>query len=597
MEATFEYSNNGFIVAGAMLEAATGLSWEGLMQKEVFAPLGIEHAGFGAPLGDDPHAQPRGHVPADGADQPAPPNADNPAALGPAGRVHMPLADMARYLRAHATRDAAFLKPESWEVLHNAPFGGPYAMGWIVSDDGRRWHNGSNTMWYAEATFRPDGTVAAVAVNDGDIASGQPAVRSLLEEADGVGRARGRAVRRAGAEGGLTRRIRSVSCGNADRTRESCLAPPQTRAPKTASRPSPRRAPALADAGGGAMGTVEQGGRTVNRKRPAWRCLGLALVVSAPVASAQRASVGEVVPDFAFEPLRRGDGRQQLAEFRGQPVLIALFADLFGGLEAARGAIDLAEDFGEDGLEIVLLEDRSGDPDFMEELLLRELPGAWFRFGAKGELPIRFERNGAPPQVALIGVDGTLLLAGSYTIDLSRAKKRIPAELKRARAGWGNHEAARRARGLAFGADRLAEARALLDEALAREPEAGELAAALGEVETRYAVERRAVDHLRSSGEVERARARAALLVRAVAGLTDREADAAALLASFDEPAWQAELALERKLRALLKPISKKPPKKRDAAKLRKLAKAAPETRVGARALHLAERIEALEAR
>lgn len=175
---TYSYSNNGYVVAAAMLEAATGVAWEELMHEEVFGPLRLTGAGFGPPRG----AAPRGHVANDdGTDRPVPPDADNPAALGPAGRVHMPLADLARYLSAHARRDPGFLGPETWEVLHEPPFAGFYAMGWVVAGETGRWHNGSNTMWYAEAAFdRETGTVAAVVVNDGNISEVKPAVSRLL---------------------------------------------------------------------------------------------------------------------------------------------------------------------------------------------------------------------------------------------------------------------------------------------------------------------------------------------------------------------------------------------------------------------------------
>ncbi len=183
VEATYEYSNNGYIVAGAMLEAKTGRPWEELIRREVFEPLELTSAGFGAPAAATPVGQPRGHRPSDGADIPAPPDADNPPALGPAGRVHMSLADMARYLQTHATRRDDFLGAASYERLRTPPFGGVYALGWVAISPESRWHNGSNTMWYAEAAFNlTDGTSAAVVVNDGDIAAVQPTIRALLVE-------------------------------------------------------------------------------------------------------------------------------------------------------------------------------------------------------------------------------------------------------------------------------------------------------------------------------------------------------------------------------------------------------------------------------
>ncbi len=166
--AQYVYSNNGFIVAGAMLEAATGVAWEELVRKEVFEPLGLTSAGFGAPQGAGDFDQPRGHRESEGRDRAVPRNADNPAALGPAGRAHMSLADIARYLKAHVERDADFLKPETFEALHSTHFPGNYALGWVATSDTTRWHNGSNTMWYAEVAFdRESGVVAAVCANDG----------------------------------------------------------------------------------------------------------------------------------------------------------------------------------------------------------------------------------------------------------------------------------------------------------------------------------------------------------------------------------------------------------------------------------------------
>jgi len=66
------------------------------------------------------------------------------------------------YLSAHRDQ-SSFLSKESWRTLHTPPFGGDYAMGWIVRSDGSLWHNGSNTMWYAEVLFNSRTGVSAVA--------------------------------------------------------------------------------------------------------------------------------------------------------------------------------------------------------------------------------------------------------------------------------------------------------------------------------------------------------------------------------------------------------------------------------------------------
>lgn len=190
-EAHFEYSNTGYVIAGAMLEKKLGAPWEALIRTHVFEPLGMADAGFGAPGNPGAHDQPVGHGPglaavaagrADAAVNAYPPGAavnDNPAVLGPAGRVHATFADTFKYLEAHRDR-TPFLRPESWKTLHEPPFGGPYAMGW-QSEDGRLWHNGSNTLWYAEVLVDPRrGVVAAAAVNDGRVPQQRPHVGAAL---------------------------------------------------------------------------------------------------------------------------------------------------------------------------------------------------------------------------------------------------------------------------------------------------------------------------------------------------------------------------------------------------------------------------------
>lgn len=192
-EETFVYSNSGYVIAGAMLEAATGRTWESLMRAHVFDPLALGSAGFGAPGVVGALDQPLGHGLEAGSSPSADatriavalsePATDNPAVLGPAGRIHIGFADLLRYLSAHRDH-APYLTPESWEMLHTPPFGGDYAMGWVARGNGARWHNGSNTLWYAEAVFdRERGVVACAAANDGVLSITSPAVGQALSQA------------------------------------------------------------------------------------------------------------------------------------------------------------------------------------------------------------------------------------------------------------------------------------------------------------------------------------------------------------------------------------------------------------------------------
>ncbi len=52
------------------------------------------------------------------------------------------------------------------------------------------------------------------------------------------------------------------------------------------------------------------------------RLLLATLLLALPATAQQRASVGQQVPEFSFGPFLNGDGRQNLSEFFGTPVMI-----------------------------------------------------------------------------------------------------------------------------------------------------------------------------------------------------------------------------------------------------------------------------------
>lgn len=161
------YSNSGYIVAGAMVECLLKTSWEAALKEYVCAPLGMHSVGYGAPGAGGSLVQPVGHTEGkEGALKPhlpGDPSSDNPAALGPAGRVHISVADLLRYLGAHRDHHS-LLRKETWEALHQPHFGGDYALGWVQKPLGL-WHNGSNTLWHAEVCIGKDGRLAVAAAN------------------------------------------------------------------------------------------------------------------------------------------------------------------------------------------------------------------------------------------------------------------------------------------------------------------------------------------------------------------------------------------------------------------------------------------------
>ena len=162
----FLYSNAGFAIAGAMLETKLDEPWEDLIRREVFEPLGMTSAGFGAPGTPGRLNQPLGHRTTPQGQRPVPlgKGDDNPAAIGPAGIVHASLEDWGRFAAAHLAGAAGktdFLGADSWTRLHTAPEGQEYAMGWGLAPrpwaGGTAWtHSGSNTMWFCTVWLAPE---------------------------------------------------------------------------------------------------------------------------------------------------------------------------------------------------------------------------------------------------------------------------------------------------------------------------------------------------------------------------------------------------------------------------------------------------------
>ncbi|HEX6886156.1 MAG TPA: hypothetical protein VF530_22470 [Planctomycetota bacterium] len=302
-----------------------------------------------------------------------------------------------------------------------------------------------------------------------------------------------------------------------------------------------------------------------------------------------KATIGQVVPDFTFRDfLAGGDGRQRLAEFRGQPVLIVNWTDTDFGRGASGEVEKLAKELVPEGLVLILLDTHNKTAPEIEAAVMRLYPGSPARLQENQKLPIEYLDNGPPPDIALIGVDGTLLVAGSYTADLNRASKLVKSELKRLEKGWGESEPARAARALLYGQERLAGAKAYVEEGLRIVPDHVELTAIRSEVTGRFEHRLRAVSYFREQGQILRAQEAARALAEAVKGDATWEARCATLLQEFEDKEVARELELDRKLSALVAPLAKKAPD-REPEKLRKFAAEAGGTRVGKRALHLAE--------
>lgn len=172
---TMLYSNAGYAVAGHMAERAAELSWEQLVSRHVFDPLGMQTGGFGIP------EQPFGHAGHGPEFYPVPMSAYPPMeVIAPAGNVHCSVSDLARYAIAHLaglSGKDGFLRSETVRRLHTAPSGASerrYACGWFVArspaGDPVHRHGGTVGASYAEIELHPardTGTIVLTTVSQG----------------------------------------------------------------------------------------------------------------------------------------------------------------------------------------------------------------------------------------------------------------------------------------------------------------------------------------------------------------------------------------------------------------------------------------------
>lgn len=159
-----------------MLERATHRTYESLMRRFLFRPLGIRSATFNPPASDPANpVQPMGHLP-DGSPVPGDrsPLDFMSGLLSPAGSIlRMNVSDWTRFVRVHlGGTNQQLIQPETLARLHQAipldqtdPAVG-YAAGWLVFEAGTAGldgslgrvlsHNGSDGYWLTDVTAFPD---------------------------------------------------------------------------------------------------------------------------------------------------------------------------------------------------------------------------------------------------------------------------------------------------------------------------------------------------------------------------------------------------------------------------------------------------------
>jgi len=179
------YSNSDYLLAAAAAEQATGLSFEQLMQAEVFGPLGMTVV-----FAPSERGQVLGHLegqPRTGL------RADNPPMFAPAGAVKLSMGDWARFAidqMAGEKGRGVLLRASAYRTLHTPQGETASALGWGVRDS---WpaaspvrllmHAGSNGRWNALIALAPDqesGVLIVANTAEADVEQLQTAILMTL---------------------------------------------------------------------------------------------------------------------------------------------------------------------------------------------------------------------------------------------------------------------------------------------------------------------------------------------------------------------------------------------------------------------------------
>jgi hypothetical protein len=129
--------SGGAIIVASAVERRTRQSYEGLMQRLLFKPIGMTHAGFGCMASEGKVDGPWGHVDEGGALKPVPPDRSQAIQTrAPAGRnIHGSIIDLARFAALHVQGGrgrSRFLRPETFRRLQTAEPNSEFAPGWAI---------------------------------------------------------------------------------------------------------------------------------------------------------------------------------------------------------------------------------------------------------------------------------------------------------------------------------------------------------------------------------------------------------------------------------------------------------------------------------
>lgn len=182
---TYNYSNAGYSVAAAMLEKASGKTWERLLDEILSKKLHLRYK-LGWPNRTDVN-QPWGHWIENNKLTSLSSHTDyNLNLIEPAGDISMPLADYIKFVQLNLSGlrgKSNFLKPETYNYLHYGLK--DYSVGWLnvnMPDKHSSEHAGSAGTFYCYTLINKDKNVAYIIMANSATENTLTGIFKLLEK-------------------------------------------------------------------------------------------------------------------------------------------------------------------------------------------------------------------------------------------------------------------------------------------------------------------------------------------------------------------------------------------------------------------------------
>ncbi len=178
----YQYQNLMYMVAGCLIEAISGQTWESFTQERILNVLGMNASIFSATAAAQAANVAKPHEIKNGAVKRIP--FRNIDAIGPAGSIHSNLVEMAAWLKIHMQGGGTLIAEDQLRLMHRPQVGVPpqpninfveiqhstYGLGWLQQlyrGQVLVRHTGGIDGFITDVSFMPQANIGVIVFNNG----------------------------------------------------------------------------------------------------------------------------------------------------------------------------------------------------------------------------------------------------------------------------------------------------------------------------------------------------------------------------------------------------------------------------------------------